>query len=87
MGFFGGKFLVQGFFGGGLTFAHIRSSSSLEIRTPTPLLLGWDCYCFLCLGLVIYLFIFCLFVCLFVCLTVSPGSGQSSSLQIPIMAK
>ena len=33
---------------------------------PHPLPLGWDCYCFLCLGLVIYLFIFCLFVCLFV---------------------
>ena len=53
-------------FWGVLTFAHIRSSSSLEIRTPTPLPLGWDCYCFLCLGLVIYyLFFVCLFVCLF----------------------
>ena len=26
---------------------------------------GWDCYCFLCLGLVIYLLFVCLFVCLF----------------------
>lgn len=79
--FFGGKFLVQGFFGGGgrLTFAHIRSSSSLEIRTPITPWAG-TVIVFFVLGLSFIYF-------LFVCLTVSPGSGQSSSLQIPIMAK
>ena len=60
MGFFGGEFLVQGFFGGVLTFAHIRSSSSLEIRTPTT---PWG-------GTVIVFFVlglsFIFFVCLFV---------------------
>ena len=60
--FFGGKFLVQGFFGGGgrLTFAHIRSSSSLEIRTPTTPWAG-TVIVFFVLGLS-FIYFFCLFV-------------------------
>ena len=63
MAFFGGKFLVQGFFfggGGGLTFAHIRSSSSLEIRTPTTPWAG-TVIVFFVLGLSFIYFFVCLF--------------------------
>ena len=62
MGFFGGKFLVQGFLRG-LTFAHIRSSSSLEIRTPTPPGLGLLLFSVLGLSFINF------FVCLFVSVT------------------
>ena len=50
-------------FGGVLTFAHIRSSSSLEIRTPTTPWAG-TVIVFFVLGLSCIYFV-CLFVCLF----------------------
>lgn len=57
MGFFGGKFLVQGFFWGGRGFDFCPYSIFLVTWNPYPHHpLGWDCYCFLCLGLVVYLF-------------------------------
>ena len=67
MGFFGGKFLVQGFFGGFWLLPIFDLPRHLKSVPPPPSPWAGTVIVFFVLGLsFIYLFFVCLFVCLFV---------------------
>ena len=80
MGFFGRKIFGAGILGGGGVDFFSYSISLAPPPPPPPPPCAGTVIVFFVLGLSFNSLFFC-------CLTVSPGSGQSSSLQIPVLAK